>query len=686
MRSSHPPTDIRGVQVIKHDRAFFASDRFGQVPAENRAGLGLYVRDARFLSRLELGLEELDPILLHSSAELNYKQSVVLAYPLPAGHLSVARTRVMSDSLIEQIEVTIHSSPATTVHMCLDFGSDFLDVREVLGNARDRAQPGQEQPPQAGRNSVVLGCRGADGWVRTTTIRFSPAPESLTPSRATFVFVLEPGKGFGLTLEVTPELGSGRPPRRAYREAELRLEQLYTGWRKRCTRFRTGSNRVSRILDRSILDLRMLLSEDEQAGQQLDAGLPWNAALFGRDSLIAAYESLGLNPDLAWAVLRRLAALQGTREDPRTGEQPGKIVREVRTGELAAAGEFPDRSYSSVDTTPLWLVLLTYAYSWTADLAVVRSLWPNALAALAWIDRYGDGYVECEADSPDRAVVYPDGSPVAGSVALVEVQGYVYQAKDRLSVLAEAMGEAELAARLRREAAGLKARFNRDFWMEELAYPAPALDGDGRQVATIASTPGHCLWSGILDDEKSARVAHMLLGPGLSSGWGIRTLAAKQAGFDPMGRHTGSVWPHDNALIAHGLKLSGFDVLAAKATDQLWAAGSHFSLGRLPELFCGFSREEVPVPVEHPMACRPQASAAAAPLLMLRSCLGMSADAPNGVLSIVRPLLPAWVDRIEMIGMRAGQARVDLAFSQRDGVTAVQVVRKEGDVDVVMRQ
>jgi glycogen debranching enzyme len=686
MRKSQPPTDIREVQFIKHDRAFFASDRFGQVPAENRAGLGLYVRDTRFLSRLELGLDELDPILLHSAAELNYKHAVVLAYPLPAGHLSVARNRVMSDSLIEQIEVTNHSPTATTVHMCLDFGSDFLDVREVRGEARETAQPGQALPAQVGRNSVALGYRGADGWVRTTTIRFSPAPESLTPSRAIFEFVLEQGQGFELTLEVTPELGSARPPRRTYREAELRLEQLYTGWRKRCTRFRSVSDRLSRNLDRAILDLRMLLSDDEQGGQHLDAGLPWNAGLFGRDSLIAAYESLGLNLDLAWTVLRRLAALQGTREDPRSGEQPGKIVREVRTGELAAAGEFPDRSYGSVDTTPLWLVLLTYAYSWTADLAAVRSLWPNALAALAWIDLYGDAYVECEADSPDRAVVYPDGSPVAGSVALVEVQGYVYQAKDRLAVLAEAMGEAELAARLRREAAESKARFNRDFWMEELGYPALALDGDGRQIATIASNPGHCLWSGILDDEKSARVARTLLGPGLSSGWGIRTLAAKQAAFDPMGRYTGSVWPGDNALIAHGLKLSGFDALAARAIDQLWAAGAHFALGRLPELFCGFSREEVPVPVEHPMACRPQASAAAAPLLMLRSYLGMSADAPNGVLSIVRPQLPTWVDRIEMIGMRVGQARVDLAFSQRDGVTAVQVVRKEGDLDVVVRQ
>ena len=436
----------------------------------------------------------------------------------------------------------------------------------------------------------------------------------------------------------------------------------------------------------------MLLSEDEQGVQQLDAGLPWNPAIFGKDSLIAAYQSLGLNPDLSWTVLRRLAALQGTREDPRSREEPGKIVREVRTGELAGAGEYPNPSYGSGDATPLWLVLLSYAYSWTADLAAVRSLWPNALAALAWIDRYGDadgdGYVECASDSADRMVVDPDGLPVTGRLALVEVQGYVYQAKARLAVLAEAMGEEELAGRLRREAAELKARFNRDFWMEDRAYPSPALalDDDRRQVASVASYPGHCLWSGILDEEKASRVARMLLAPGLFSGWGIRTLAAKQAAFDPLGRHTGSVWPHDNALIAHGLKLSGFDALAAKAIDQLWAAGAHFPLGRFPELFCGFSREEVPVPVEHPMACRPQAWSAAAPLLMLRSYVGMSADAPNGVLSIVRPQLPAWLERIDMIGMRVGQSRVDLAFSSRDGVTAVQVVRKEGDLDVVVRQ
>jgi glycogen debranching enzyme len=706
-----PATDIRDAQVIKHDRTFFLSDRFGDVPVGNTAALGLYHRDTRFLSQLELSLDGLSPLLLHSSTERNYSQVVQLAYPVsvpdPHGfgehseNIAVSRSRILSNSLIEQIDVANYGSQEQAVTLRLGFATDFLDLFEVRGWTR-QGNPGQRQPPQVDRNSVVFGYRGADGVVRTTTIRFSPAPQELTQDHAVFEMKLGRGERTAVSLEITPEVGSSSPARRGYREARQELEREYSQWRKRCTRFKTSNLQLSRFLDRAVLDLRMLLSQDDKGAPYLDAGVPWFSALFGRDSLITAYECLGVNPDLAWGVLKGLAALQGTEEDEWREEEPGKILHEVRVGELAGVGDIPHTPYyGSVDATPLWLVVLTYAFSWTSDLEAVRQLWPNALAALEWIDTYGDidgdGYVEYVKrsskgldnqgwkDSWD-AVVHPDGSLAKPPIALVEVQGYVYQAKSRLAGVARALGEHELASRLEKEAGQLREAFNRDFWMEQEGYFAFGLDGDKRPITTITSNPGHCLWAGIVDEEKAPRVARKLLGPGLCSGWGLRTLSAKHKPFDPLGYHRGTVWPHDNALIAHGLKLYGFDDQAMGVIDQLSMAGMHFPLARYPELFCGFSREEMPLPVEYPVACRPQAWSSGAPLMMLRSYAGISADAPDGKLYIIRPQLPAWLDHIEIVGMRVGQAKVDLTFTSREGVTATQVPRKEGDVEVLIRQ
>src|SRR5436309_3176821 len=397
-----PPavTDNRDVQVIKHDRAFFLSDRFGDVPEENQAALGLYCRDTRFLSRLELTVNELRPLLLHSSTERNYWQVVELAYPItvvdPTGfesqqNVSVSRSRLIGDSLLERILVANYGSESHGVRVKLEFDSDFLDVFEVRGYGRRNVQPGQAQPPVVGRNQVRFGYLGADGVSRTTTIRFSPAPDELAANTAVFELVLAHGERAEVILEITPEIGDVAPTRQGIREVRVRLERQYAQWRRRCTRFRAANTQLTRFLDRAILDLRMLLSEDDQGRPYLDAGVPWFSALFGRDSLITAYECLGVNPELAWGVLRGLANLQGTVHDDWRDEEPGKILHEVRVGELARSGEIPHTPYyGTVDATPLWLVLLTYAYTWTGDMEAVRALWPNALAALEWIDRHGD--------------------------------------------------------------------------------------------------------------------------------------------------------------------------------------------------------------------------------------------------------------------------------------------------------
>jgi glycogen debranching enzyme len=524
----------------------------------------------------------------------------------------------------------------------------------------------------------------------------------LDESRATFQLDVGPMETTEVAVEVVPAVDGNAPARATMRDAEDRLTREYARWRKRCTRFKASNVQLEQFLDRAILDLRMLTTEDAEGHTYIDAGVPWYAALFGRDALITAYQALAVNSDLVWGTLRGLAANQGTTVDEWREEEPGKILHEVRVGELARANEIPHtRYFGSVDATPLWLSVLHGAYRWTGDLNAVRELWPNVLAALQWIDDYGDadgdGYVEYERkssrgllnqgwkDSAD-AIPHPDGSLAESPIALVEVQGYVYQAKRNTARLARDLGEEDLAEQLAEEARQLRERFNRDFWVEEQGYFALALDGSKRPVETITSNPGHCLWSGIVDEEKAAKVVRRLTSPALSSGLGIRTLAANQAPYDPIGYHTGTVWPHDNALIAHGMKRYGFDREAQGVLDQLALAGASFPYARFPEAFCGFSADEVPSPVQYPVACRPQAWASGAPLLMIRSYGGLSADAPNNRLLVTRPRLPSWLDRIEVLGLRVGTTRLDLVFSNNDGVTATQVSRKEGDLEVLIRQ
>lgn len=704
-----PAVDIRDVQVIKDDRTFFMSDRYGDVPAGNTAALGLYHADTRFLSRMEVTLNQLRPLLLHSSTERNYSQIVELVYPVRhvplAGperkdNISLQRFRVLAGTLYERMRVRNFGMQPRRIRVHLDFDVDFLDLFEVRGLEREHR--GRMLPPTVDGDRVVLSYRGLDDVTRSTTLRFDPVPDVIGEQEAGFDLELAPGEEAEVRVEVTPSVDGETQPSRAMAEVEQDLEHAYAAWRKRCTRFRASNVPLNGFLDRAVLDLRMLTSSDAGGGEYIDAGIPWFSALFGRDSLITAYQALGVTPELAWGTLRGLAARQGTELDDWREEEPGKILHELRVGEMAGNGDIPHTPYyGSVDATPLWLIVLAATYRWTGNVEAVRELWPNALAALRWLDEHGDrdgdGYVEYEKrssrgldnqgwkDSWD-GVPHPDGEPAAGPIALVEVQGYVFHAKTRIAWVARHLGETELAERLEREAQALRDRFNRDFWMQDEGYYALALDGEKQQVRTITSNPGHCLWSGIIDPRRAAAVARRLVSPSLSSGWGIRTLSTKHPAFDPIGYHTGSVWPHDNSLIAQGLKRYGFHDEAHLVLDQLSAAGAFFPLARFPELFCGFGSDDVPVPVQYPVACRPQAWASGTPLLMVRSYGGLSADAPSKRLYIVQPRLPRWLDQMEIRGMRVGDARLDLLFTNQGGVTGTQVSRKQGEIEVLIRQ
>ena len=471
------------------------------------------------------------------------------------------------------------------------------------------------------------------------------------------------------------------------------LRRSYQDWRASCTVLETDHAALRRVLDRAVLDLR-LLRADLGHGPFPVAGIPWFAVPFGRDSLITAIQALPLTPDLTRGTLRTLAALQGTVVDVWRQEEPGKIPHELRRGEMANLDEVPfGRYYGSVDSTPLFLVLLCDYYAWTGDLALARELLPCVRAALTWIDRYGDPdgdlFVEFEADGGRGLTVqswkdsvdslsHRDGSPATGAIAVVEAQGYVYDAKRRLAPILARLGEDELAGRLMREAAALKDRFNAAYWMPDRDYLAIALDGAKRQVGTVSSDAGHCLWSGIVDEDKAASVARRLSAPDLSSGWGIRTLATGEVSYNPMSYHNGSVWPHDTSLCALGLKRYGYDREANAVSMGVVAAAEHFADARLPELYCGFEAHDGP-PVPYPEACSPQAWAAAAPLALVQSMLSLEPDAAAGVLRL-RPHLPDGVELLSLRGLRVGAATVDLRVT-RDGVDATV---REGTLQVVV--
>jgi glycogen debranching enzyme len=429
--------------------------------------------------------------------------------------------------------------------------------------------------------------------------------------------------------------------------------------------------------------------------------VPWFSTLFGRDALITAFQALAVRPRLAVETLTTLAAYQATEDDPTRDAEPGKILHELRTGEMARNGELPHTPYyGSVDSTPLWLVLLGATYDWTGDAALVDRLWPHALAALDWIDHHGDrdgdGFVEYERRS-DRGLVnqgWKDssdairdrhGREAVTPIALAEVQGYVFDAKRRLATLARMRGDEVLATRLERDAETLRQRFEDAFWVEDQRYYAMALDGDKHPADAIGSNAGQCLWTGIVAPDRARDVVDHLLRPAMFSGWGIRTYATGQPGFNPIGYHTGTVWPHDTSLIAAGFKRYGFHDASNRLAGQMLEAAQRFPDYRLPELFCGFDRTEATTPVPYPVACSPQAWAAGASFLFLETMLGLRAHADRQELELANPHLPDWLGKVTLTDLQVGEASVDLLFHRWRGTTSAEVLRKTGDLAVTVR-
>jgi glycogen debranching enzyme len=698
--------------AVKEGETFLYTDLEGNLDHGGDYGLGLYSRDTRFLSHFRMTISGRDPVLLSSSAERGYMSHVDLTNPdlyegdelaVPQQTLNIRRIRAVNGRLFERVRVKNYNAHPVELDLEFSFGADFADIFEVRGMA-DGSRPRPEEPSFVDR-TLTFSALGRDGTRRSTVIEFTATPDEAAIDegvvRTAFRLRLGPYQTRLVGVTMDPIIGEESRPAGDFDVAVHELRRSYEEWERGCTQLVTDNEQFNELLDRSLRDLRALYTQTPD-GAVLAAGIPWYVTIFGRDSLIASHQILSINPAPARQALRLLAAHQGTEVDDWRDEEPGKILHEVRQGELARAGIVPHTPYfGSVDSTPWFLILLAQYFRWTGDVELARSLLPNMDAALRWIDEYGDvdgdGFVEYRSrsargirnqgwkDSHD-SIVHADGRLAEPPIALSEVQAYVYLAKSRIADVYLALGDEARARALAIEAEELRRRFNEAFWMEDERYFAAALDADKRQVRTVMSNPGHGLYCGIVDDEKAALLAKRLLAPDMFSGWGIRTMSKSAAAYNPMSYHNGSVWPHDNALIAAGLKRYGFARSTNRVATALFDAAIEADYLRLPELFCGFTRRTPNRPVSYPVACSPQAWAAGSPFLMLQAMLGISARAHENLLTVNKPHLPTWLNTVEVRNLSVGSSRISLVFRREGEITSFSLLHREGGVRVVMEE
>ena len=677
---------------LKEDQLVLITEEDGSLPMGDASALGLYYHDTQFLSGYSLTVNGERPLLLSANTDQDYVATFQLMHSEgsslgtarhAANTLSIRRTRFLADGLRERVGVLNANPHPVEIEIVFGFEASFRDMFAVRG-FRDVVPP----PPAVDVTRHDGGIRfehvGRDGVRRTTDVTQRPAPDAIDGTSFRTTRTLGPQEVLALELAVIPrEDGAGQAtaPGR-FDDALDALNARYRRFLRTCARYGTSSETLDEgLIRRSSLDLRALL-EFHEGGPYPTAGIPWYAVPFGRDGLICAYQTLAWNPDLARGTLRLLARYQGQKVDDVTEEEPGKIFHELRRGELARLGEIPHRPfYGSVDATPLFALVFAETIKWTGDRALWRELLPAAERALTWCDSiYGDpdrdGYVEYGMrDSVLRSQGWkdsaqslsdPDGEWSALPAALVEVQAYLYAAKIGLADLYAVDGDAARADRLRAEARELRERFERDFWMEEQGCYAQALDGKKERVPAVTSNAGHVLWCGIASAERARRVVTRLMAADMYTGWGIRTLSSTYPTYNPMSYHNGSVWPHDSAIVAHGMARYGFREEANEIIGGLLEAGKRFPDARVPELFCGFQRDLrfSSRPADYLVSCIPQAWSAGMVFLCLRAMLGLEPDLASLRLGI-HPALPPWLDRIDVRALRVFDR--ELTFRVRRG-------------------
>jgi glycogen debranching enzyme len=696
--------------ALKNGAQFVCTRPDGSIRPARASGEGYFAQDTRHLSELRLAVGGLPPILLSSVMESGHHAVINATNPVlgrdgasvPQETLNVRRTLLIADRLYYRVRIrSFHRQPVVTV-VEVWLAADFADVFEVRGVGRRTG--GQLAPPTRDGDRLRFSYVAVDGRRRETLIDLSPSPLRVRTdgnrAHVAWDVRLDAGEAIELQLTVVPVMRGRRRAGPTLEQAATRLETTHTEWVGACARISTDNELFDRLIDASVRDLHALMMP--LGGSTLPAaGIPWYVAPFGRDSLLSSCESLMINPGVARGTLLALAGLQADTDEGWRDSEPGKILHELRVGELARTGQIPHTPYyGTVDATPLFLMVAGGHYRWTLDLDTMKRLRPALDAALTWIDEWGDhdgdGFIEYERRSPaglrnhgwkdsEDAIMHADGSLAQGPIALVEVQGYVYEAKLRIADVYDALGDEPRAQRLRSEAGALRAAFNAAFWMPEEGFFALALDGDKNQVRSVTSNPAHCLYCGIVDDDKARLVAERLMAPDMYSGWGIRTLSSSSRSYNPMSYHNGSVWPHDNAIAAAGLKRYGFDAATTRIASGLFDVASGQRDFRLPELLCGFQRDGSRAIVAYPVACIPQSWAATTPFMLTQTLLGISAHAPENRLTVDRPRLPDWLGRVEIRDLRIGRSTVALGFQySASGSTGFSLLDQQGDVQVTM--
>jgi glycogen debranching enzyme len=685
---------ISDTHVIREKGIFLLTDASGNIPHGNRRGLGLYSGDTRHLSTYDFTLNGSPPVILLSTADSGYSLEQVMGNHRAVtrdGHnigrctVEVMRDRYVNAGLEERLRITNYNPFPVTVRPAYQFAADFADIFEIRGH--ERRQKGTVHSPEVSEGSVRYRYTGVDGVTRSTLLVFDREPFELTASRAAFEFDLGPRESVELRFQVF--LDAAAKPAVGLGASLSRVTAEHARWRETFMFVHTDNEIFNKVLDRSFSDLRMLWTQDDYGNGYFSAGTPWFDALFGRDSIITSIQTLPYRADLARECLFLLARHQGRKVDPFSAEEPGKILHEMRSDELSAVGELPYAHYfGSVDSTPLFLLLAGEYYKWTGDLAAMRALRENLVAALRWVREFGspdkEPYLKYQTTSPtglrnqgwkdsENGIVHEDGSLCNGPIALAEVQGYLYAALRRLAPIFLALGEPAEAARLRKEAITLRERFRRDFWLPARRLVPMAIDGQGQPAAVMSSNAGQVLWSQILAAEQAEAVRDALFSNDMFTGWGIRTLSSECPAFNPVGYHVGTIWPHDNAIIAAGLKRCGFDEEVNEVATALFDTACAFPSNRLPEVYGGHPRSANQPPVPYPVACRPQAWAASAIPHLLQSMLGLAPDAPNGKLYLVRPKLPYWLGEVRLRGLRVGQGTADITFTRAHGRTRAHV-------------
>ena len=701
------PSDDRA-RVLKYGNCFAVFNRYGDIEPFGLGEHGVFFRSCRHLSEFVLGLWDSRPLLLSSTVKAdNFVFVADLANVDVAenqnilvhrGILHLVRSRFLwRDVAHEELLIINYGLTPLRVPIRIAFAADFADIFEVRGMRRE--QRGRRLEDEITANSILMTYEGLDRQLRRTCIQSDPDPLKISSSELHFEASLGPGKSatFHLSIDCNAENNHrsiGYVRAMAGAETELKAASASL-----CD-ISSSNDRLSRWVRRSLADVEMMTMGNPETNYPY-AGVPWFSTVFGRDGIITAMQMMWIAPQIAKGVLQFLASTQATEIDLKNEAQPGKIIHETRRGEMANLGEVPfGRYYGSIDSTPLFLILAGCYFDYTGDVKFLEHLRPHIDLALDWIDRYGDvdgdGFVEYAPhgdkglvqqgwkDSND-SVFHAEGMIADPPIALCEVQGYVYAAKMAAEKIYAAWGDQERQRSLENEASELQHHFEEAFWCDEISTYALALDGHKKPCRVRTSNPGHCLFSGIASSERANLVAHTLVSSDFFSGWGIRTVGCHEARYNPLSYHNGSVWPHDNAIIAAGMARYGFREFAGRILMSLLDLSSSVELHRLPELFCGVDRRVGQGPTLYPVACSPQAWAAGSVFMLLQACLGITIDARNRRVVFDRPYLPQGIPQLTIRDLRIEGCRVSLFLERDAGAVRIQVIEKHGEVEVLVK-